>query len=65
MSTEPAPEASTRLRVDVPAFVEYVRAEIGVDEDARIANAVLARAEASASARDGDIDADAELLWAP
>ena len=63
MSTEPAPEASTRLRVDVPTLVEYIRAGIGVDEDARIANAVLQRAEASASARDGDIVADAEIVW--
>jgi hypothetical protein len=64
MSTEPAPEAATRLRVDVAALVEHVAAELGIDEEARVARALLDRAEASASAADGDITADAELVWA-
>lgn len=34
------------------------------DFDLQLLRALVARAEASASARDGDIEADAELLWA-
>jgi hypothetical protein len=64
MSTEPAPEAATRLRVDVAALIDYVAGEFGWDEDARIAKAVVERAEASASAEDGDVVADAEVRWA-
>jgi hypothetical protein len=59
MPTEPAPEAGTRLQVDVARLLE----QAGDDEDARIAQALIAAAAASASAEDGDIVADAEITW--
>jgi hypothetical protein len=63
MPTEPAPEAGTRLRVDAAEVVGDLIDAFGVDEDARIARALLDRAEASASAEGGDITADAEIVW--
>jgi hypothetical protein len=56
MPTEPAPEAATRLRADAAAAL----ARLG---DAEEVTALLDRLEASASATDGDITADAELVW--
>jgi hypothetical protein len=64
MSTEPAPEAATRLRVDVARLLDRLGAEIAGDEDATVVRALLERAEASASAKDGDIAAEAEVRWA-
>ena len=63
MPTEPAPEAGTRLQVDVARLLEQVGDQDGVDEDVRIVQALIAGAAASASARDGDVVADAEIVW--
>jgi hypothetical protein len=63
MPTEPAPEAATRLRVNAAELIADLVDAFGADDDARIAEALLDRAEASASARDGDIVADAEVVW--
>ena len=63
MPTEPAPEAGTRLQVDVTRLLEQLRLGDGADEDVRIAQALIASAGASASARDGDVVADAEIVW--
>lgn len=60
--TEPATEAATRIRLDVPALLEEAAARLG-DDEARILHALIAGAEASASASDGDITAEAELRW--
>jgi hypothetical protein len=65
MPTEPAQEAGTRLQVDVTRVLEQVSVADGEDEDVRLARALIGRAEAGASARDGDVVADAEVLWAP
>jgi hypothetical protein len=62
MPTEPAPEAATRLRVDPAALMREAVALFG--GDSRAAAALLDRIEASASAEDGDIVAEAEILWA-
>jgi hypothetical protein len=63
LPTEPADEAGTRIRLDVAAALD--RAGLWVpEEDVRVARALIAGAEASASAEDGDIVADAELRWA-
>ena len=35
MPTDPAPEAATRLQVDVPRLLEQLEAEFGEDDDAR------------------------------
>jgi hypothetical protein len=64
MSTEPAPEAATRLRVDLTRLLRQVAAEFGSDEDVRVLRVLLAGADASASAQDGDVVAEAELRWA-
>jgi hypothetical protein len=58
MPTEPAPGAATRLRADPRAVAAL--AGLGAFDEAR---ALLDRLEASASATDGDITADAELVW--
>lgn len=63
MPTEPAGEAATRLEVDVAALLERSAAQLG-EEEAGVARALLDGAEASASARDGDIAGEAELRWA-
>lgn len=64
MPTEPAPEAATRLQVDVDRLLELATADSGEDLDLQLLRVLVARAKASASARDGDIEADGELLWA-
>jgi hypothetical protein len=62
MPTEPAPEAATRLRVDVAALIEGA-AGSAAGEEVRLARELLEGAEASASAQDGDVVAEAELRW--
>jgi hypothetical protein len=62
MPSEPAEEAATRLEVDVAAVLE--RGQLGNEQEVSIARALLAGADASASAKDGDIVAEAELRWA-
>jgi hypothetical protein len=62
MATEPAPEAATRIRADIPALVERAEAVLTEDE-IRAVRALLEGAEASASAQDGDIVGEAELRW--
>jgi hypothetical protein len=63
MPTEPAGEAATRLEVDVAALLERSAAQLGEDE-AGVVRALIEGAEASASARDGDIVAGVEVRWA-
>ena len=63
MPAEPAPEAATRLEVDVAALLERTAGQLGEDE-VGIVRALLEGIEASASAKDGDIVAEAELRWA-
>ncbi len=55
MPTNPAPEAATRLQVDVPRLLEQLEAEFGEDDDARVLRALIERVEVSASASDGDV----------
>jgi hypothetical protein len=62
MPTEPA-EAGTRLRVDAAVLLNEAAGVFA--DDGRAATALLDRLEASASAADGDITAEAELVWAP
>lgn len=64
METESAPEAATRLRVDVAGVLEGLGDWAAGDEDVRLARELLAGAEASASAEGGDVVAEAELRWA-
>jgi hypothetical protein len=63
LPTEPAGEAATRLRVDVAALLDGLPRWLAGEDEVRLARALLAGAEASASARDGDVVADAELRW--
>jgi hypothetical protein len=63
LPTEPAPAAATRMRVDVAALLERSAGWVGED-DVELARALLAGAEASASAEDGDIVATGTLRWA-
>jgi hypothetical protein len=58
MPTDPAPKAGTRLRVDVPRMLDTSRIES--EKELR---ALLDAVEVSASARDGDIVADAKVTW--
>ncbi len=61
MKTEPAPEAATRIRVDIAALLQRVG---WIDEDAgQIVRELIAGAEASASAKDGDVVGEAEVRW--
>ena len=62
MAPEPAAEAATRIRADVPALLERTWAALTEDE-VRAVRALLEGAEASASAQDGDIVGEAELRW--
>ena len=63
MRSEPAQEAGTRIRVDVAALLE--RAGDWLDEDEiRAVRALVAAAEGSASAKDGDIVGEVEVRWA-
>jgi hypothetical protein len=57
-------EAATRLRVDVGRLLDQAEAEFGSDEEERLLRGLLERAEAGASARDGDVVGEAELRWA-
>jgi hypothetical protein len=59
--TEPAPDAATRLRLDVPALLDKV--SLGEDEE-RLLRALIAGAEVSATPDDGDVVANATLRWA-
>jgi hypothetical protein len=63
MRTEPAQEAGTRVRVDVAALLERAGGWLGEDE-ARVLRALVAGAQVSASAKDGDVVAEAEVRWA-
>jgi hypothetical protein len=62
LPTESAPEAATRLRVDVAALIEGA-AGSAAGGDVRLARELLDGAEASASAQDGDVVGEAELRW--
>ena len=64
METEPAPEAATRLRALVPEVTADLADRLDLGE-AELLRAVIERVEASASAKDGDVVADAEVRWAP
>jgi len=63
MRPEEAPEAATRIRLDVDALLERVGGLLD-EEDVKAARALLSGAEASASAEDGDVVAEAEVRWA-
>jgi hypothetical protein len=63
MRTEEAPEAATRVRVDVAALLEQAAGRLG-DDEAEVLRALVAGADASAAAEDGDVVAEAEVRWA-
>ncbi len=63
MRTEPAPEAATRVRVDIAALLERAGDRLGEDGP-RVLRALVAGAEGSASAKDGDVVGEAEVRWA-
>ena len=63
MRPEPAPEAATRVRADVAALLERAGGWLGED-GTRVVRALVAGAEASASAEDGDMVGEAEVRWA-
>jgi hypothetical protein len=63
LPTEPAPEAATRIRVDVAALLERAAEWLGED-GARLVRALVEGVEGSASAEDGDVVGEAELRWA-
>jgi hypothetical protein len=58
MPTDPAPKAGTRLRIDVPRLLE--QSEMESEKELR---ALFRTVDASASAQDGDIVADAKVTW--
>ncbi len=58
MPADPAPKAGTRLRIDVPRLLDT--SEMESEKELR---ALLRAVEVSASARDGDIVADAKATW--
>ncbi len=62
MRPEEAPEAATRIRLDVDALLERAGGLID-EEDVKAMRALLSGAEASASAEDGDVVAEAEVRW--
>jgi hypothetical protein len=62
METEPAEEAATRLRADVAPLVEGAAAWLGEGE-AAVISALVEVVDASASAEDGDVVAEAEARW--
>jgi len=64
MPTEPAPEAATRLRVDVAALLERAAGRWLAEDEIAAVRALLESAEASASADGGDVVGEAELRWA-
>jgi hypothetical protein len=63
LPTEPAPEAATRIRVDVAALLERAGEWLGENE-ARVVRVLLEGVEGSASVDDGDVVGEAELRWA-
>jgi len=63
MTTEPAQQAATRIRADVPALLESAGIELG-DDETRVGRALVEGIEASASAEDGDVAGEAEVRWA-
>jgi hypothetical protein len=63
MRTEPAPEAATRIRVDVGELLDRSADWLGADE-ARVLRALVGGGDAHASADDGDVVGEAELRWA-
>jgi hypothetical protein len=60
---KPAPEAATRVRLDVGALLSSETIDLGEDDE-RLLRALVAGAEVSASAKDGDVIADAVIRWA-
>ena len=62
MRPEEAPEAATRIRLDVDALLERVGGLLD-EEDVKALRALVSGAEASASAEDGDVVAEAEVRW--
>ena len=62
MRPEQAPEAATRIRADVAALLERAGGWLGED-GTRVMRALVAGAEASASAKDGDVVGEAEVRW--
>jgi hypothetical protein len=64
LPTQPAAAAATRVRLDVAGLLQGFGDWVADDEEVRVARELLAGAEASASARDGDVVGEAELRWA-
>jgi hypothetical protein len=62
METEPAGEAATRGRASRTAVADLAASFLGVGDTVR---ALVDGAEASASAVDGDVVAEADVRWAP
>jgi hypothetical protein len=58
MGTDPAPKAGTRLRIDVPRMLDT--SEMENEKELR---ALFRALDLSASAKDGDIVADATVTW--
>ena len=58
MATDPAPTAGTRLRIDVPRMLDT--SEMENEKELR---ALFRALDLSASAKDGDIVADATVTW--
>ncbi len=63
MKTQPAPEAATRIQVDIAALLERARPWLGSD-GVRAVRALVSAVDVSASAKDGDVVGDAEVRWA-
>jgi hypothetical protein len=63
MAPQPAGEAATRIRADVPALLEGAGIVLG-DDETRVLRGLVDGIEASASAQDGDIAGAAEVRWA-
>jgi hypothetical protein len=62
MPTEPADEAATRLRVDVAPLLDRF-GDLLEGEETDVLRELVERADASASAEDGDIVGELELRW--
>jgi hypothetical protein len=65
LPTERAEPASTRFRVDVGALLEGLGDWVADEDEVRIARALVAGLEASASADGGDVVGAAEMRWTP
>ncbi|WP_028067638.1 hypothetical protein [Solirubrobacter soli] len=63
LKTEPAPEAATRLHVNFPTLIDRAAAWLG-DDTAPALRVLVTELDASASAEDGDVVAEATVRWA-